>query len=114
MAEALKPADAAGSKTPAPVDTPPERAAPDSDPAAIREYDVEDAPLTDGEEYGPPAPDQVYYPAPGDAPAAEPVLPPGNSAGPADEAPVEPDPEPADDPLPAPSSLDQTGSAATT
>ena len=104
MAEAVRGGDADEPPTP-PLDVPSGPGSAESDVAIIREYDVEDAPLTAGEEYGPPSPDQGYYSAPGDPPAAEPAPPPTDGDAPVDEPPDEPQPEPGDEPA-ASASLD--------
>jgi hypothetical protein len=66
----------------------------------IREYDVEDLPQdSDGDAFGPPSPDQGYYPEPaeGAVPTAPDVAPGASQPGPpphADEPAADPEPQP--------------------
>jgi penicillin-binding protein 1A len=89
MAEAVKAPSGNDVPRPQPLDVPADREAAPDEAVIIREYDVEEMPLTAGEdEFAPTSPDQGYYPGPVEG--AEPAGPDGAPAGPS--------PEPADNP----------------
>ena len=94
MAEAVKAPGANKSPEPPPIEVPADGDSAPSEAVVVREYDVEEEPLTAGEDaFAPPSPDQSYYPVPSEG--GEPADP---TAGDPGDGPPEPPPPPVDPP----------------